>query len=63
LTKGKIEQGPRPFEFATQDTEATLATMVDDACVNHIPVLTDGCGKAALRDFYSRNFIPTMPPD
>jgi carboxymethylenebutenolidase len=50
-------------EFATRDTEATLATMVDDAYVNHIPVLTGGCGKAALRDFYSQRFIPTMPPD
>src|SRR5881227_577862 len=50
-------------EFATRDTEATLATMVDDAYVNHIPVLTGGHGKAALRDFYSKRFIPTMPPD
>src|SRR5216684_1439546 len=50
-------------EFATRDTEATLATMVDDAYVNHIPVLTGGYGKAALRDFYSQRFIPAMPPD
>jgi carboxymethylenebutenolidase len=50
-------------EFSSRDTEATLATMVDDAYVNHIPVLTGGCGKGALRDFYSRQFIPTMPPD
>ena len=27
-------------EFATRDTEATLATMVDDAYVNHVPVMT-----------------------
>ena len=50
-------------EFATRDTEATLATMVEDAYVNHIPVMTGGNGKAALRDFYSRQFIPSMPPD
>ena len=50
-------------EFATHDTEATLATMVDDAYVNHIPVLTGGVGKDALRDFYSKRFIPQMPPD
>jgi carboxymethylenebutenolidase len=50
-------------EFATGDTEATLATMVDDAYVNHIPVLTGGHGKAALREFYSQRFIPAMPPD
>jgi len=34
-------------EFVTRDTEATLATMTDDAYVNHIPVMTGGCGKAA----------------
>src|SRR5437660_3649223 len=50
-------------EFATRDTEATLATMVDDAYVNHIPVMTGGYGKSALRRFYSRHFIPSMPPD
>jgi carboxymethylenebutenolidase len=50
-------------EFSTRDTEATLATMVDDAYVNHIPVMTGGYGKLALRDFYSRDFIPCMPAD
>jgi carboxymethylenebutenolidase len=50
-------------EFLTRDTEATLATMVDDAYVNHIPVMTGGLGKAALRDFYSQHFISSMPPD
>src|SRR6516225_5702165 len=50
-------------EFVTRDTESTLVTMVDDAYVNHVPVLTGGFGKAALRDFYSRDFIPSMPPD
>lgn len=40
-----------------------MATMVDDAYVNHIPVLTGGYGKAALHTFYSRDFIPVMPPD
>jgi len=50
-------------EFETRDTEATLATMVDDAYVNHIPTLTGGYGKPALRQFYSRDFIPSMPPD
>lgn len=51
------------YEFNTRDTEATLDTMVDDAYVNHIPVLTGGRGQAALRQFYGDNFIPQMPPD
>jgi carboxymethylenebutenolidase len=50
-------------EFVTRDTESTLATMVEDAYVNHVPVLTGGLGKSALRTFYSRDFIPSMPPD
>ncbi|HWD00153.1 MAG TPA: ester cyclase [Candidatus Sulfopaludibacter sp.] len=50
-------------EFVSRDTESTLETMVEDAYVNHIPVLTGGYGKAALRRFYSQNFIPSMPPD
>src|ERR1051326_3838524 len=50
-------------EFSTRDTEASLATMVDDAYVNHVPVLTGGMGKDALRSFYSRDFIPCMPAD
>jgi carboxymethylenebutenolidase len=50
-------------EFETRDTESTLATMVDDACVNHVPVMTGGSGKEALRAFYSQEFIPHMPPD
>jgi carboxymethylenebutenolidase len=31
--------------------------------VNHVPVLTGGRGKAALRSFYSQDFISKMPPD
>ena len=50
-------------EFATRDTKATLETMVPDAYVNHIPVLTGGVGHEQLREFYSRHFIPKMPPD
>lgn len=50
-------------EFVTRDTEATLATMVDDAYVNHVPVMTGARGKEGLRAFYSQDFIPKMPPD
>jgi carboxymethylenebutenolidase len=51
------------YEFATRDTEDTLATMVSDAYVNHVPVLTGGVGHEQLREFYSQRFIPQMPPD
>ena len=50
-------------EFTTRDTDATLKTMVEDAYVNHVPVMTGGYGKAELAAFYSTDFIPAMPPD
>jgi len=50
-------------EFETRSTEDTLATMVEDAYVDHVPVLTGGCGKAELQEFYATHFIPRMPPD
>src|SRR5262249_8020576 len=50
-------------EFQDKDVEATLATMVDDAYVNHMPVNTGGRGKDALRAFYRDDFIPSWPDD
>ena len=51
------------YEFGTHSTEDALATMVEDAYVNHIPVMTGGVGKPALREFYSKYLIPQIPPD
>jgi carboxymethylenebutenolidase len=50
-------------EFATKDAPAALDTMVEDAYVNHVPVMTGGVGKEQLRDFYAKHFIPIMPAD
>jgi carboxymethylenebutenolidase len=50
-------------EFESKDVEATLATMVEDAYVNHMPVNTGGRGKEALRAFYRDDFIPSWPED
>ena len=50
-------------EFQTCSTEDTLATMIEDAYVNHMPVITGGVGHAELRQFYATHFIPKMPPD
>ncbi len=51
------------YEFDTRNTDDTLATMVEDAYVNHVPVLTGGVGRDQLREFYATHFIPRMPPD
>ena len=37
--------------------------MVEDAYVDHVPVLIGGSGKAELTEFYATHFIPKMPPD
>ena len=51
------------YEFATHNTEDTLDMMVEDAHVNHVPVMTGGVGKNELNEFYSTRFIPQMPPE
>jgi len=40
-------------EFSTRSTDDTLKTMVEDAYVDHVPVLTGGSGQTELREFYS----------
>jgi carboxymethylenebutenolidase len=51
------------YEFSARDVSSTIATMVEDAYVNHIPVMTGGYGHAALRQFYAEDFISLMPTD
>jgi carboxymethylenebutenolidase len=50
-------------EFQSHDTDATLDTVVSDAYVNGVPVMTGGGGRGGLGDFYARLFIPKIPPD
>jgi carboxymethylenebutenolidase len=51
------------YEFSTRDVSSTIDTMVEDAYVNHVPVLTGGYGHEALRRFYREDFISSMPVD
>ena len=39
------------YEFGSHNTEDALATMVEDAYVNNIPVMTGGVGKPAVGEF------------
>lgn len=48
-------------EFAIKDAGAAIDTMVPDAYVNHIPVLTGGVGREQVAEFYSKHFIPKIP--
>lgn len=66
LTRQQLEQlwaEHLKGEFENKDVEATLATMVEDAYVNHMPVNTGARGKEALRAFYRDDFIPSWPED
>jgi carboxymethylenebutenolidase len=51
------------YEFDTRDVDATMATMVAEPYVNHIPTMTGGVGFDKLRDFYANHFIPVIPSD
>lgn len=51
------------LEFATKDATATVATMTDENYVNHVPVMTGGCGRNEMIAFYANHFIPKMPAD
>jgi len=51
------------YEFGTRDVDATMATMVAQPYVNHIPTMTGGVGYEALHRFYSDHFVNANPPD
>jgi len=51
------------YEFATRDVAATMATMVAEPYVNHIPTMTGGVGNAMLTRFYQSHFVNSNPPD
>jgi carboxymethylenebutenolidase len=51
------------YEFATREVDKTMATMVDEPYVNHVPVMTGGVGQRDLARFYANHFIPKCPAD
>jgi carboxymethylenebutenolidase len=60
---GKIWDEHTLHEFGTRDVAATMATMVAQPYVNHIPTMTGGVGARDLTRFYAEHFIPTTPAD
>src|SRR5277367_248636 len=50
-------------EFETRDVDATMATMVAEPYVNHVPTMTGGVGHDQLKRFYKNHFIPKTPKD
>ncbi|MPT38591.1 MAG: dienelactone hydrolase family protein [Achromobacter sp.] len=51
------------YEFGTRDVAATMATMVAEPYVNHIPTMTGGVGYKELSRFYQHHFVNSNPPD
>jgi carboxymethylenebutenolidase len=51
------------YEFETRDTDATMATMVEEPYVNHVPTMTGGVGHDELKRFYKYHFIGANPAD
>ena len=50
-------------EFETKDLDATMATMVAEPRVTHVPTLAGGVGGAGVRRFYRDHFIGHWPDD
>jgi len=51
------------YEFETRDVDATMASMVAEPYVNHVPTMTGGVGHDQLKRFYKYHFIGVNPPD
>jgi carboxymethylenebutenolidase len=51
------------YEFATRDVDATMATMVAQPYVNHVPTMTGGVGYKELHRFYQHHFVNSNPAD
>lgn len=59
----RLWQRHSDLEFVERSVDATMATMVPEPYVNHIPTLTGGVGYRDLYRFYRDHFIPKNPKD
>ncbi len=44
-------------EFTSKDVDATMATMIEEPYVNHVPTLAGGVGHDMLKRFYKYHFV------
>ncbi|RAL03906.1 uncharacterized protein BO80DRAFT_401218 [Aspergillus ibericus CBS 121593] len=59
----KIWEEHTYYEFGDRSVEKTMATMVEEPYVNHIPTMTGGMGRSELSNFYRNHFIFKNPQD
>jgi carboxymethylenebutenolidase len=50
-------------EFALKSADDALLTMTDDPTVIMVPLVIGGVGRDAVHAYYSRHFVPQIPPD
>jgi len=60
---GAVFDAHMKAEFVDCDLDATMATMVAEPHLTHVPVLTGGTGGAEVRRFYGAHFVGHWPPD
>ncbi|GME41379.1 putative dienelactone hydrolase [Neofusicoccum parvum] len=49
-------------KYTTKDAAKTMATMIPQPYVNHVPTATGGIGRGELMRFYRDYFLPGIPP-
>ena len=50
-------------KFELKDADEVLETMTDNPHVFCVPSGSGGVGKEGVREFYTRQFLPSIPPD
>jgi carboxymethylenebutenolidase len=60
---GEVFDAHTGAEFEARDVDATMATMSETPSVTHVPVMTGGYGREAVRRFYQTWFIGRWPKD
>jgi carboxymethylenebutenolidase len=60
---GEVFDAHTGAEFEARDVDATMATMSETPSVTHVPVMTGGHGREAVRRFYETWFIGRWPKD
>ena len=50
-------------EFIDKDVAATMATMVAEPYLTHVPTLTGGTGRLEVESFYRDHFVGHWPDD
>jgi carboxymethylenebutenolidase len=63
VTVGEIFDAHVRAEFVDKDVAATMATMVPEPYLTHVPTLTGGTGRSEVEGFYRDHFVGHWPDD